>query len=1409
MAINTQEFKIKLSVVDGASKPIKDVAVKAEESSGALSKLGINIIALNQALEIGKKAFEMFVEPVKDAVKAYIAYEQASNKVATSLKLTGQYTQQHVKDFQDFAQELQETSNVADDMTLQLVSMAKASGYSDQQTKNLITTSANLSTLMDKDMKGAFQELIGQYSGIPGRLQKIIPELGNFTQAQLRAGKGLEYLSARLKGLAEEDAKSLGGAIEGVKLAFEDFSKGVGRTISETVNLPAVVAAVRSALTFLNHEFELIGPKIVAVGNALRQVDWVKVAQGVALATASFIALRQAMALSAAIQAIGGISSAVAAMGGVSGMIKQTIFYFKALAVAGWEAVAPLLVMAGYVVAAVAAFALIEVVIRNLDKMDQLLAIAKESAMILGEAFKLAFQGVIYGVVQANSAIFGFINKVTGLYGDTAKDASASADKIGLSMANTFDSMGQHVENIKKESEGLDFGATGEAVKFVSGLVKDLTADTKEAGKGQKDYADKAKGAIPPLQEQLKLLAEIKDQNLGMSNDIANIGVSQSVQIQHNLDLELQRLDVKQKQLELEGKLAGEQGENIKAALAAQRGLLKDKAAKTTDQIKNPNAVGADNIEAIKGAMGDGAGAIADTIGSAVGGISGAMTGVGAVMGAVTGVLDFVQQVIDFIPQVLSKVAGIFNSLTDLPNKIASGIGDVMKGIVNFITNFIPNLLNAIPTILNTLIKALFEEIPNAIIGLIQALPDIIIGILDQLPDIIEHIITGLITNAPRMAIALTEGIIRGVPRIAIALVKIFYIEIPKAIIKGIIEGGKQLVQMIQDVLSGKGIKLPQSITDLPKNIEKAASNLGKSMAKEASQIFAVKDLTDGLKGLNNITDPAMISADTIDKKFRNLWQMLKDAWLWVYNKIIKPIIDGIKAVWSWVYDNVIAPIADIVKNCWEFVYSTFIEPIADIVKNSWSFVYDNFMAPFIEWLTDAWNTINDNVIMPMIDGLKNVWQTIWNSFIAPIGGVISAAWTTVYNFFNTIFQGKINEAFRGVITDLQNVGTKIWAQIQAGIQGGLDVFRQAGSMIWDGLRNGLGAAGSMFSSFGTMIWDSLRNGLGNLGGHIMDQLNAINPANLMQKMFKFDGGGTGPVEKVLGIDVPYVSFAQGGYVPGQARVPGDSLVNDRIIAMVSPGEAILPRSITKDPALKPYVDALMTGNPKNLPAFYSWDDNPVTNTVNDAGGAVGGVVTKATEAASAAAGSVGGAVSDTFKGGIDTLKHSGNGVLDGMSYQAQGVWNTAQRAATAVGAAGTKAWNELQKANPAYLWEIAKRKGWEGIANMVGDTPQRYHNGGWVQGYAMGGEVPAILQPGEFVVNRRAAYSNADTLSSINGGGSGTNSSSFVIQKIEINAKTNLDKDSIRREIIPEIERVLKRKSQDGEFILAKTGVR
>jgi hypothetical protein len=60
--------------------------------------------------------------------------------------------------------------------------------------------------------------------------------------------------------------------------------------------------------------------------------------------------------------------------------------------------------------------------------------------------------------------------------------------------------------------------------------------------------------------------------------------------------------------------------------------------------------------------------------------------------------------------------------------------------------------------------------------------------------------------------------------------------------------------------------------------------------------------------------------------------------------------------------------------------------------------------------------------------------------------------------------------------------------------------------------------------------------------------------------------GGMAPPSHSISIILPGAFAASGGQVPGHASVPGDSYANDTVQARLSPGEIVLPKSVTDDP---------------------------------------------------------------------------------------------------------------------------------------------------------------------------------------------------------------------------------------------------
>ena len=84
----------------------------------------------------------------------------------------------------------------------------------------------------------------------------------------------------------------------------------------------------------------------------------------------------------------------------------------------------------------------------------------------------------------------------------------------------------------------------------------------------------------------------------------------------------------------------------------------------------------------------------------------------------------------------------------------------------------------------------------------------------------------------------------------------------------------------------------------------------------------------------------------------------------------------------------------------------------------------------------------------------------------------------------------------------------------------------------------------------------------GLLGGAVTTGTGLANAAatnNLATAIAASEGGEIEP-------KIPAIPFLRGGFVPGQARVAGNSPQNDVIPAKLSPGEVVLPRTVAQNP---------------------------------------------------------------------------------------------------------------------------------------------------------------------------------------------------------------------------------------------------
>jgi hypothetical protein len=177
---------------------------------------------------------------------------------------------------------------------------------------------------------------------------------------------------------------------------------------------------------------------------------------------------------------------------------------------------------------------------------------------------------------------------------------------------------------------------------------------------------------------------------------------------------------------------------------------------------------------------------------------------------------------------------------------------------------------------------------------------------------------------------------------------------------------------------------------------------------------------------------------------------------------------------------------------------------------------------------------IGDNLDKLLLRLIEMTPELVYKLVLGSIKAVIAVI-SGVARYFRDIIKAAWREVVKGAVTFLANFVVDFAKSLLRGIGKALSSL-----------------GGSLFKDLGKLIFQgfiaALTGGFNILG-------------SLFKKIFGFDGGGRGPVEKFLGFDFPFIKFSSGGLVGGSAKTRGDSPLNDTIPALLSAGEVVVPRS--------------------------------------------------------------------------------------------------------------------------------------------------------------------------------------------------------------------------------------------------------
>lgn len=201
---------------------------------------------------------------ILDSVDAAAEQEAAFNRLAQSLKVTGEFSQKAIEDFSAFATQLQRTSVFGDEVVISQIAIAKSLGATNEQAKELVQAAANLSATFGGSLEENVFKLGKTLSGLTNReLSKVVPELRSLGEEALKSGEAIRVVNERFSGAASAELNTYAGGTTALKNAFSDLQEEIGSFItnSSTVNtlikgLTGIFQSLTGAVLNFRKEFQ-------------------------------------------------------------------------------------------------------------------------------------------------------------------------------------------------------------------------------------------------------------------------------------------------------------------------------------------------------------------------------------------------------------------------------------------------------------------------------------------------------------------------------------------------------------------------------------------------------------------------------------------------------------------------------------------------------------------------------------------------------------------------------------------------------------------------------------------------------------------------------------------------------------------------------------------------------------------------------------------------------------------------------------------------------------------------------------------------------------------------------------------------------------------------------------------------
>ena len=222
--------------LDAAKNDLNGFADVSQSIANKVKQIFSFAAAVKGLEELGKAAFECFQE-----------FGESERRLK-QLKIALDDNQESFSKATDLIDKLKTESLASKDDIEGLVTELASLGKSDKEINAIATAAVNLSNVTGKDLNASFATISSTFSGTAGKLEKLVPEIGNLTKEQLAAGGAADIINQKFGEMSQQLAEdNIPQKIKNIKDAWSEFRENLGQAVAPAFN--PIIDAINAIIT--------------------------------------------------------------------------------------------------------------------------------------------------------------------------------------------------------------------------------------------------------------------------------------------------------------------------------------------------------------------------------------------------------------------------------------------------------------------------------------------------------------------------------------------------------------------------------------------------------------------------------------------------------------------------------------------------------------------------------------------------------------------------------------------------------------------------------------------------------------------------------------------------------------------------------------------------------------------------------------------------------------------------------------------------------------------------------------------------------------------------------------------------------------------------------------------------------